>query len=744
MDSQTQEYYYFAFISYKREDEEWAKWLQKKLESYSLPTAIRKENPELPNNIRPVFRDQSELAGGNLKAEIEKGLNGSKYLIVICSPRSAHSPWVSKEVQHFIDQGREEYIIPFIIGGTPNSIVQEDECFPEGLRQLTGEKEILGININEMGRDAAAIKVIARMFDIRFDSLWQRYKRDASKRKWIIRIAAFMVIALLCVVAVVITNKNHELDFRNVQLNAANDSITVEKDRIHKVSVHQSLALAESKIREGDIGYALTLMTSVKDNESIINQDKEFTLRYNEVIRLLSDSLSRSRIMLIDIVDTRKDSVRVYKFKDFSSVIWEYNKEDVKPEHFNYEQKGVIIMDSVFVYSRVNNRDMTITAIYDGEGDVEYDGVSGYEPDKNGIFVLDRKTRQLLRFISAWGWYPSQCHPIAIDNSGTKLIYRTGGREYDYVRIYDFELHKSQFIDKIEGHDWDSRASVAIDGAFSIGDYMFALNYSQRNATDSKDSTIKIFKTGTVKPFLTFSFPDCKWSFWDDNNYFNIVCGNYTYIFDIGKENLFSELSYQQAVDNFSLSPINNDIAVLTSNKTLHITDSKRKKLKLRRELPGSPDNLEFSPIDNSLWITDGYDMVSVLDPRSGKLTEITYDGNYPPHHWEHDISFIDGGKRCLTLNHYGGEYRLFDTVSRKFIEDDEKDDKTEHPQIVLNLQPIDSVDLHNGQLSAIKVSQDKKHILRGYFSGRVVLSDYDTYIRLFNRLGISYTDENK
>lgn len=31
-----------AFISYKREDEVWAKWLQKKLEHYQLPTEIRK------------------------------------------------------------------------------------------------------------------------------------------------------------------------------------------------------------------------------------------------------------------------------------------------------------------------------------------------------------------------------------------------------------------------------------------------------------------------------------------------------------------------------------------------------------------------------------------------------------------------------------------------------------------------------------------------------------------------------
>lgn len=173
---------YIAFISYKREDEEWAKRLQKKLESYSMPTALRKENPSLPDKVRPVFRDQSDLSGGNLKKSIEEGLENSKYLIVICSPQAAKSPWVSREVQYFIDHGREDYIIPFIIDGTPNAKNEEDECFPEGLRQLSGEKEILGININEMGRDAAVIKVIARMFGLRFDSLWQRHER-AKRRK---------------------------------------------------------------------------------------------------------------------------------------------------------------------------------------------------------------------------------------------------------------------------------------------------------------------------------------------------------------------------------------------------------------------------------------------------------------------------------------------------------------------------------------------------------------------------------
>lgn len=66
------EYTYYAFISYKREDEKCAKWFQKKLESYGFPVALRKDNPGLPSKIRPVFRDQSELLTGNLKEEIEK------------------------------------------------------------------------------------------------------------------------------------------------------------------------------------------------------------------------------------------------------------------------------------------------------------------------------------------------------------------------------------------------------------------------------------------------------------------------------------------------------------------------------------------------------------------------------------------------------------------------------------------------------------------------------------------------
>ena len=187
---------YYAFISYKREDEKWAKWLQNKLEHYKFPTNLNGRT-DLPKNIRPTFRDVTDLTPGLLAEEIDKALRRSEWLIVICSPRSAKSPWVCKEAQTFIDLGRADKIIPFVIEGSPFSKDSSVECYPEALLNLIGGKELLAANINEMGRDAAAIKVVARMFKLRFDTLWQRHQRTKKRKKIVITIL-FLTLLCLC------------------------------------------------------------------------------------------------------------------------------------------------------------------------------------------------------------------------------------------------------------------------------------------------------------------------------------------------------------------------------------------------------------------------------------------------------------------------------------------------------------------------------------------------------------------
>ena len=192
-------YKYFAFISYKREDERWAKWLQHKLENYRLPSNLNGRT-DLPKEIRPVFKDTSELIPGNLPEQINEALEQSKYLIVICSPRSAQSEWVNKEIEMFLSMGRTNNIIPFIIEGLPFANETSNECFPLSIRQLPKENEILGANVNEMGRDAAAVKIVSRMFNIRFDELWRRREREQKRHRTMI-IASLMalVLAISCV-----------------------------------------------------------------------------------------------------------------------------------------------------------------------------------------------------------------------------------------------------------------------------------------------------------------------------------------------------------------------------------------------------------------------------------------------------------------------------------------------------------------------------------------------------------------
>ncbi len=201
---------YFAFISYKREDEKMAVWLQNKLEHYKLPSNLNGRT-DLPKEIRPIFRDQSELAGGVLADEINKALTNSKFLIVICSPRAAQSQWVGKEVQAFIDLGRTDKIIPFIIGGTAHAQNPAEECFPLALLNLPPEQELLGINIDEMGRDAAAVKVVAQMFGLKFDTLWQRYEREKRFRRISIVVAALLLAAIGVGTAVVFSKQNKRI-----------------------------------------------------------------------------------------------------------------------------------------------------------------------------------------------------------------------------------------------------------------------------------------------------------------------------------------------------------------------------------------------------------------------------------------------------------------------------------------------------------------------------------------------------
>ena len=103
--------HYYAFVSHSSRDAKIALWLRDKLVNYNIPASIRKEN-QMPKRLRPVFIYQTDLVGANLRDALQRELEDSQWLIVVCSPDGAKSQYVNGEVEHFINTGRANRIIP--------------------------------------------------------------------------------------------------------------------------------------------------------------------------------------------------------------------------------------------------------------------------------------------------------------------------------------------------------------------------------------------------------------------------------------------------------------------------------------------------------------------------------------------------------------------------------------------------------------------------------------------------------
>lgn len=177
MKEENQPYSLYAFISYSHRDIAVAKWLQKRLERFRLPTEIHNDIEEGSKYLRPIFRDQSDLNTGILGDELRHNLLRSKFLILICSQSSARSEWVSAEARTFVEAGRLDRIIPVFI---PDGTTPEPELFPAFLRDYFRDhpdRELLGIDMNRRGREKALIRIVSRMLGVSFDSLWKRHQR---------------------------------------------------------------------------------------------------------------------------------------------------------------------------------------------------------------------------------------------------------------------------------------------------------------------------------------------------------------------------------------------------------------------------------------------------------------------------------------------------------------------------------------------------------------------------------------
>ncbi len=220
---------YKAFISYSWSDKRWAAWLHRALETYHTPSELVGQpsaiGVEVPARLNPIFKDRDEEAAGHgITAVIEKGMAASEFLIVICSPRSAKSQWVNKEVAWFKRNRDPHKILAVVVDGEPGASFmpgrEDEECFPQTLLfkvdealSVTGEREDSPLAADARnegdGKNGAKLKLAAAMLGVGLDDLVKRNERRQQRRTRIIVTASLALALIMSVLAIVaVTSRN--------------------------------------------------------------------------------------------------------------------------------------------------------------------------------------------------------------------------------------------------------------------------------------------------------------------------------------------------------------------------------------------------------------------------------------------------------------------------------------------------------------------------------------------------------
>jgi len=212
-------YLYKAFISYSHVDDKWGKWLHEALETYKIPAklvGIKGRDGLVPKRLYPIFRDREELpTATELSDVINKALEDSAYLIVICSPNSAQSRWVNEEILAFKRMGKADRILAIIIDGEPNANEKGTtdntlECFPEALKyKINDEGELSNRRIEPIAADAregrdgkqdAFLKLLSGLLGVNYSLIKDRdAARQAKTRKtnWTVAICMLFLLSSL-------------------------------------------------------------------------------------------------------------------------------------------------------------------------------------------------------------------------------------------------------------------------------------------------------------------------------------------------------------------------------------------------------------------------------------------------------------------------------------------------------------------------------------------------------------------
>ena len=411
---------YSAFISYRHQspDQEIAKKLHRLIETYSVPSALRKDGARHPDK---VFRDQEELPlSSDLGKDIETALDNSEWLICICSPRYLESRWCQREVEYFIERKGRDHILTVLAEGEPG------ESFPELLRFETDEngkrieREPLAADVR--GTDLAEslkklkkekYRILAPMVGTSFDGLYQRQRRRTMRNVLAAALAAVAILGGFLTYALIqngkITAQNEQIKSQNEKISTQNTELTEKNEQIEKQNSELSEKNEQIEAQNTELSRKNEQIEAqntelTEKNKQIEKQNTELSEK-NEQIEAQNTELTKKNEQ-IEAQNVRIEEERVAAARNECDLLVEksvyYSSVNRKMEATRLGLEALAVSETLDGYAKDSIRealavscsmgDFAVEAELDFPGIVNYDPSCCFSPDGSKLAVADSRS----------------------------------------------------------------------------------------------------------------------------------------------------------------------------------------------------------------------------------------------------------------------------------------------------------------------------------------------------------------
>lgn len=288
---------YNAFISYRHSEKDSliASEIQTRLERFKIPKDIQKKTGV--KRFERIFRDKEELPiTSDLNDDIDRALEESEHLIVICSERTSESIWVQKEIETFLKYHKKKNIFTVLVDGEPGEVIPDILLHDTVTRKMADGSEVTREELIEplscdyrlgikKARKVELPRLAASMLGCSYDELIRRRRQYIRRRNTAIISCALVMLA--CIIgylcwSLVQIRKNYERAETNYAL--AQENYELAQDNYMDSLSNQSRYLAaESSVllnnddRVGAMQLALAALPS-EDNERPVTPEAIYAL----------------------------------------------------------------------------------------------------------------------------------------------------------------------------------------------------------------------------------------------------------------------------------------------------------------------------------------------------------------------------------------------------------------------------------------------------------------------------------